>query len=125
MLKITNTEMRLNPWTLRIEKNDKADKELTNALLETTRSNLPWIIGFFLSVTIVFVILYVFTLDSNSLYYTLYNCGCLVMFATQWACTHKFIWLSNAFCIISFLFVVGFYYYGQSLVITTGEEERH
>jgi hypothetical protein len=74
--------MRLNPWTLRIEKNDKADKELTKALLETTRANLPWIMGFFLLVTIVFVIIYVFTLDSNSLFYTLYNCGCLVMFAT-------------------------------------------
>lgn len=117
--------MRLNLWTLRIEKNEKADKELTATLHVTTRSNLPWIIGFFFFVTITFLLIYVLTHDSNSLFYTLYNCGCLLVFATYYACTQKFIWTSNAFCIFSFLFVTGFYYYGQSLEVADDEGERH
>jgi hypothetical protein len=72
--------MKLNAFTLTIENDEKANKRLKDNLLETTRKNMPWIIFFFFILSIVFLMIYLYTADSNGLYYTAYNAGCLLVF---------------------------------------------
>ena len=105
-------EPKLNLLTLKIENNEKANKELQKNLRLTTSGNLPWIIGFFTIITIIYLVIYLITTDDNAFFYIEFNGGCTGMFVLNYLCTKKFPWMDNCFTIVSFTLFLAFYYYG-------------